>query len=352
MNEQNPRIAISKQVRELTAELEILERYDRERFYRYGDYGNGQRHGELSRRRRELAATIERVERELDATIEDHETTPAELARAFERIGRPRIKRIEREDYRRTTKATEATLAAWRAVEKSVELAPVAGGSPELDSMSLAELGRLVEAGDKAAAAALLNREQAAADAIAELGDGALILWSDRQAAASPERAVAVQEIRRRGLSYKGFLTVEARQAMSDEVARRRRPIAGASTDDLEVLAREVPEIFAQRCEANARRRERADQERRDAAAELRELVAAGLAAGAGKVWLAEQLGVSRKHVHEIASAPLARWRAGEALGTLDLRAACHAAQREGDKKAERELASLVADREAKGETS
>jgi hypothetical protein len=46
----------------------------------------------------------------------------------------------------------------------------------------------------------------------------------------------------------------------------------------------------------------------------------------------------------------LDRWRQGEHLSLLDLRGACHAAQREGTLADERKLAALVADGEARGE--
>lgn len=72
-------------------------------------------------------------------------------------------------------------------------------------------------------------------------------------------------------------------------------------------------------------------------------------------VWLLTDEG--RKHAERLADEraaeegaadALARWRAGESLSTLDLRAACHAAQRVSASDDERKLSAEVSTREAK----
>jgi hypothetical protein len=100
-------------VRELVAELILLEQYNSFRSSLGHDYGNGQRHAELSRRRRELGLSI-RIE---------GSPTALELAAAFERVGRPRIARATAEDYRRRTLSTRRTLIAWRELEQRLETA-------------------------------------------------------------------------------------------------------------------------------------------------------------------------------------------------------------------------------------
>lgn len=94
---------------ELVAELAVLERYDAEREIAGHDYGAGQRAAELMRRRRAL----EGVDRGLP--------TDRELVFAFEKVARPRIARITREAYRKTTPATKRTLETWRKLEVEYE---------------------------------------------------------------------------------------------------------------------------------------------------------------------------------------------------------------------------------------
>lgn len=57
------------------------------------------------------------------------------------------------------------------------------------------------------------------------------------------------------------------------------------------------------------------------------------------------------RELEALDSERLARWREGETLTTLDLRAARHAADREGDSAAVRELDGILDVREAKGQT-
>lgn len=98
----------SLKARKLAAELWILETYDALRSGWY-DYGAGQRAAELSRRRREL------VDVELD------EPTPLELVEAFERVGRPRLRRLELETFRHGTKSTTRSLEKWRRLETRLQ---------------------------------------------------------------------------------------------------------------------------------------------------------------------------------------------------------------------------------------
>jgi hypothetical protein len=103
---------------ELAAELKLLREYSYVRTTRGHDYGCGQRHAELSRRQRRLE---ELTARELKSAYAlERDVTPDELRAAFARIAAPRIARINREDYRRSTPATRRTLEAWRLVDRWV----------------------------------------------------------------------------------------------------------------------------------------------------------------------------------------------------------------------------------------
>lgn len=98
-------------IRELIAELELLELYDRLRARLGHDYGGGQRRAEIHRRRLYLRERgVERV-------------TPAdvhEVAAAFERVGRPKVRRLEVESFRKRTPATHRTATAWRELEREL----------------------------------------------------------------------------------------------------------------------------------------------------------------------------------------------------------------------------------------
>lgn len=112
-----------RRVRELAAELEVLDLYDALRSGWF-DYGGGQRAAELSRRRRELDAAADTAlhfDRDSAATSRfeyldelDVAGDPTELLAAFERVARPRMRRLERESYRHGTKATNRSVATWR----------------------------------------------------------------------------------------------------------------------------------------------------------------------------------------------------------------------------------------------
>lgn len=94
--------------RERLAELRMLEDYDGMRLRRGYDYGNGQRAGELSRRRRELG----------ELELELASPTPLELAEAWERIGPRRLRRAERDCHSYGTRSARLTLECWRAIER------------------------------------------------------------------------------------------------------------------------------------------------------------------------------------------------------------------------------------------
>lgn len=100
---------------ELVAELVVLERYDDLRTRLGHDFGGGQRAMELSRRRRvvlELAggiAPLVRLERELD---------PADLTRAYGRVGAARCRRARLEAERYGSRGVLTTRACWNQVER------------------------------------------------------------------------------------------------------------------------------------------------------------------------------------------------------------------------------------------
>lgn len=106
------------------AELLVLDAYNEHREAKGHDYGAGQRAGELLRRRRELApgapvtayVLAERESVRVDGATLIPGTT--ELAEAARRLLMPRIQRVEREDYRRSTPSTRRTLEAlWEVLE-------------------------------------------------------------------------------------------------------------------------------------------------------------------------------------------------------------------------------------------
>ena len=77
--------------REVAADYVVLDDFDSRRRRAGHDYGNGQRVRELRRLARQIAGEHGFVA----PTIADLELTGAELVRAFERVGRPKVRRIE-----------------------------------------------------------------------------------------------------------------------------------------------------------------------------------------------------------------------------------------------------------------
>ena len=87
------------------AEYAVLDTYDELRHAAGHDYGAGQRRAELIRRRHEL--------RRLEASAAPAPALEGRhAAAAAERLLRPRLRRLDREDYRAATPATRRTRAA------------------------------------------------------------------------------------------------------------------------------------------------------------------------------------------------------------------------------------------------
>jgi hypothetical protein len=106
--------------RRQTAELAVLTAYDFVRVVTGHDYGAAQRRGELRRLEREVGQDGETVALvaagvELPASMmRDLEPlTRDELATAWAKVARPKLRRLEREAFRSGTPATRRTLEAW-----------------------------------------------------------------------------------------------------------------------------------------------------------------------------------------------------------------------------------------------
>jgi len=112
-------------VRMRLAEYHVLAEYDARRSCRYGDMAGSRRGRELDRRGDKLV--------ELGVPVTPRggfpSSSPAELADAFERVGRPRLRRLERETatvelaggtYNRRTRYNGTSLDTWREVERWV----------------------------------------------------------------------------------------------------------------------------------------------------------------------------------------------------------------------------------------
>lgn len=110
-------------VARLTAEVIVLEQYDRERRRAGHDYGNGQRARELTRYRRELRRNG------AEEWPEDHAATPAELVEAARRLIPPRLARIDAESYRKGTPATMRTMRVLDEVLDDFEREAEAAGA-------------------------------------------------------------------------------------------------------------------------------------------------------------------------------------------------------------------------------
>lgn len=108
--------------RELAAEYHVLDTFDTWRSGAGHDYGSGQRGAELRRRRRVVPSTGPYLP-----------FTADELAAAFERVGRPRLARAERDAARYANVAPTArrTIETWRRLERRFTPRPVT--ADELD---------------------------------------------------------------------------------------------------------------------------------------------------------------------------------------------------------------------------
>lgn len=100
----------------LEAELAILAGFDWRRGGAGHDYGGGQRANELQRVRRELIR-LGGNENAGDAGV-----PRADLEAAWARIARPRYRRLQRENYRRSTQATRRTIATWERYARALNL--------------------------------------------------------------------------------------------------------------------------------------------------------------------------------------------------------------------------------------
>jgi hypothetical protein len=105
-------------LRELVAEYLLLDLYDDIRIGAGHDYGCGQRHAELRRRRHFLEGRGVDPSESL-ASLES--VAPAELADAFARVGRPRLAQARR-GFGGTarTPASVRTIETWERVERFV----------------------------------------------------------------------------------------------------------------------------------------------------------------------------------------------------------------------------------------
>lgn len=105
------------------AEWHVLSAYDLARCLRYGDMAASRRGGELDRRASKLIAAGVPVLGDGSFPVEF--LAADEVRDAFERVGWPRFNRANGEAYRRDTKYTQATLAAWHVIARrfGVELA-------------------------------------------------------------------------------------------------------------------------------------------------------------------------------------------------------------------------------------
>lgn len=100
----------------LEAEVAILTGFDWRRGAAGHDYGGGQRSNELIRRRRELIR-LGGNEHAGDAGVPRDD-----LVAAWGRIAVPRYRRLQRENYRRSTQATRRTIAAWERYARALNL--------------------------------------------------------------------------------------------------------------------------------------------------------------------------------------------------------------------------------------
>ena len=100
----------TKTTAELLAEYNVLATYDLIRSVKYGDMANSRRGREIDRLAGELIDAGVPVGRDghfPTSSVED-------LAAAWQRVARPRIARVTREEYRHASRYTRATVEAWR----------------------------------------------------------------------------------------------------------------------------------------------------------------------------------------------------------------------------------------------
>lgn len=113
-----------RRARRLAAELELLVEFHYQRERRRYDYGGGQRAKEITRRRRELAAAVNRhgVSSSEELIVAFRPWAAGELRAAWLSVGAPRLARAEREPgFRQGTRSGIYTVEAWRKIEEWVD---------------------------------------------------------------------------------------------------------------------------------------------------------------------------------------------------------------------------------------
>jgi hypothetical protein len=98
--------------RDQLADFALLHLYDQTRRALGHDFGVGARYGELDRRKRALVS--------VDCFDGQPIITVAELKAAFERVGRKRLRRAERDAEMYGSTGARQTFAAWKRIEYRV----------------------------------------------------------------------------------------------------------------------------------------------------------------------------------------------------------------------------------------
>jgi len=110
-----------KDVQHLAAELALLHEYDAVRQAKGYDFGCGQRGAELIRRRRELELELKLAgPSSADIYALERSVTRAELLAAFQRIGKSRLRRAERDAAVYHTPSAIRTRLAWKQIGRWV----------------------------------------------------------------------------------------------------------------------------------------------------------------------------------------------------------------------------------------
>jgi hypothetical protein len=94
------------------ADWTVLVTFDKVRSALGHDYGAGQRRAEIARADARYTAALRAASQHYQAP-DGRELSRVDLEAAWRRIARPRIRRLEREDYRGGTPATRRTRTAW-----------------------------------------------------------------------------------------------------------------------------------------------------------------------------------------------------------------------------------------------
>lgn len=113
------KLELVEKLRRARAEYALLLHFDNRRRQIGHDYGAGQRWNELTRRERELDSLDRFAQVVLGESHEEANVPPTheELVAAFAKIGRPRLRRLRNEGFRRHTPSTRRTEATWASLE-------------------------------------------------------------------------------------------------------------------------------------------------------------------------------------------------------------------------------------------